>query len=121
MRFKLAAAFALGMLVMLGIGAIKDETGTIRYRQGAVLSFDPQVTIRDEDSAWTLTMTELAALANGGSTSIGWTASALTLGATTNQIAFGGTNTAPADATIVKWVSVTVAGETNKYRVGLAW
>lgn len=116
--FAFAALFAL---VILGIGAIKDETGTTRYRGNAVLTLDPTVVIRDEDSAWTLTMTKLAALANGGSSSIGWTASTLTLGATTNQVTFGGTNTAPADVAIVKWVSVTVAGETNKYRIGLAW
>jgi len=117
---KALSVFGLGALIVLAVGAIKDETGTVRYRDGAVLSFNPTVTIRDEDSAWTLSMTGLAALANGGSTAIAWTASTLTLGATTNQINFGGTNAAPVSTNLIRWVSVTLPGDTNAYVLGLA-
>lgn len=100
---------AIVALAVLTIGAIRDETGTVRFRQGAVLSFDPQVTFTDEDSAWTMTSKQFGKLATGSTLF------------TTNQIVFSGTNTAPASTTIVKWVSVQIAGETNAYRVGLAW
>ena len=40
--------------------------------------------------------------------------------ATTNQIVFGATNSAPADSTnIAAWVSVQVSGNTNRYRLPL--
>jgi hypothetical protein len=42
------------------------------------------------------------------------------LGGTTNQITFGGTNTAPVSAVApTKWISVQVAGLTNAFRVPL--
>ena len=45
---------------------------------------------------------------------------AVNVAATTNQIQFGGTNTAPANLTnIVKWISVKVGAETNAYRLPL--
>jgi hypothetical protein len=45
--------------------------------------------------------------------------SALTIIGTDNQINFGGTNSAPLDAVNPVWVSVSVAGDTNAWRVPL--
>lgn len=44
----------------------------------------------------------------------------LSVTATTNQIVFGSTNTAPANTTnVAAWVSVQVSGNTNRYRLPL--
>lgn len=117
---KFLSFVGLIALAFMAMAAIRDETGTTRFRQGAVLSFDTQTTVKDEDGNWTMGNTELGYLANGGSSSMAWTVSALTIGATTNQVTFAATNTTPAAADIVKWVSVRVAGDTNAYRIGLA-
>lgn len=117
---KILSLIALGALLTLVLGAIKDETGTTRFRQGAVLSFDPQVTLKDEDGAWTMGNTQLGYLANGGSSAMAWTVSALTLGSSTNQIVFTSTNNAPADTNAILWISVKISGDTNSYRIGLA-
>lgn len=47
-------------------------------------------------------------------------AGAITLAGTTNQVTFGGTNTAPvSDVAPAKWISVQVSGRTNAYRIPL--
>lgn len=108
---KILFGACLGALLIVGIAAVRDEAGnTIRYRLGTVLSFDPQVTVKDEDGAWTFNAANLSKLTN---------ISATTISATTNQITFGATNTAPADTNVVLWVSVRVSGDTNAYRLGL--
>ena len=44
----------------------------------------------------------------------------LSISATTNQLSFGATNSAPVNTTnIAQWVSVQVAGDTNAYRLPL--
>lgn len=44
----------------------------------------------------------------------------VTTGSVTNQITFGGTNSAPVNTTNVSaWVSVSVSGNTNVYRLPL--
>ena len=54
--------------------------------------------------------------ASGGISAAG----AIQTGATTNQIVFGGTNTAPANTTnVATWISVQVSGDTNVYRLQL--
>jgi hypothetical protein len=64
---------------------------------------------------------KLFAVANGGSSKFSVANSGtLALGATTNQVTFGGTNPPPASATVRKWISVQVAGETNAYRIPLS-
>lgn len=50
---------------LIGIAAIRDETGTIRYRNGAVLSFDTSITLKDEDGNWSMNNATLKNLANG--------------------------------------------------------
>ncbi len=59
--------FALCAVAMaaLTLAAIRDETGTTRYRNGAVLSFDTTITIKDEDGNWTMNNASLKALAAG--------------------------------------------------------
>ncbi len=39
---------------------------------------------------------------------------------TTNQLIFGGTNTAPDSGTSILWVSVQIVGDTNVYKLGIA-
>lgn len=53
---------ALALLLIAAAG-VKDETGTTRYRSGAVISFDTSVTIKDEDGNWTFGNTQLGAAA----------------------------------------------------------
>jgi hypothetical protein len=43
----------------------------------------------------------------------------LLLSGTTNLITFAATNTPPASANPVAWISVTVSGDTNQYRLPL--
>ena len=43
----------------------------------------------------------------------------MTISGTTNQITFGATNTPPASTNPVVWISVTVSGDTNQYRLPL--
>lgn len=101
--------FGFAALLLVAIAATHDEQGTtVRYRLGAALSFDPNVTFKDEDNAWNFASPKLANLAN------------LNLVGTTNQLVFGGTNTAPASTNLVLWISVQVPGDTNAYRIGLA-
>ncbi len=63
----------------------------------------------------------LSAFANANTNKFAITGEgAITLSGTTNQVTFGGTNTAPADTTnVAKWISVQVSGFTNAYRIGL--
>ncbi len=53
---------ALCALVVVGVGAIRDENGTIRYRNGARQTYDASTSIADEDGAWSMNNASLFAL-----------------------------------------------------------
>ena len=55
--------FALLMVVLSAAAQQRDVSGTtVRYRTGSALTFDTTSNIKDEDSAWTISNTQLKQL-----------------------------------------------------------
>ncbi len=114
-KITLFLGITICLLALAALADTIDKIGrTDRYRIGSKITFDTSSTIADEDAAWSLSNAKLSRVA-------GWSATAgtLTLAGTTNQIAFAGTNNAPASGTPVYWISVRITGDTNTYRMGI--
>jgi hypothetical protein len=59
-------------------------------------------------------------ISNQVTTTTNVTAKYFTITGTTNQVVFSATNTPPVSTNLVVWISVQIAGDTNRYRLGLA-
>ena len=72
-KSTLALALAVA-LITLAVWAVTDVSNqTIRYRNGSVLKFDAQSSIKDEDDGWTLTSVQIGNVATSYTNSV-WTA-----------------------------------------------
>ena len=76
MKNTIVAGLAAAVLMLCGVaaGLAQDRNGTVtRYHNKAVLTVDPSVTVRDEDSRWTLSAAQLGKLAclQGGTVVMG--------------------------------------------------
>ena len=56
---------AIGLLACAAVAGLAQDVGgaKVRYHNGAQITMDPSVTIRDEDAAWSLTASQIGQLA----------------------------------------------------------
>lgn len=62
---RIAYLSLIALCAVLLIAATRDVTDTIRYRNGAIISFDTSTSIKDEDNNWVLSQQSLGNLAKG--------------------------------------------------------
>lgn len=112
---RLTVAF-LAVVVLLCVAfVVKQDTGIY------ISNTDGQVKFKAVDP--TMATTGLPYIELGTQTGTVFqvtSAGAVVTYATTNQLVFGASNTAPSDTNLVLWISVQVQGDTNIYRLGLA-